>query len=440
MTTERLRAGLAARLDASLRGAPAPVAIGFSGGGDSTALLLLARDWARARGRPLIPLIVDHGLQAGSAEVAAAAAARAQAWGLTPAVVRWTGAKPAAGLQEAARDARQAMLAQACRARGVSALLLAHTRDDQAETVWLRILAGSSWRGLAAMRESAPSPSWPEGRGLVLIRPLLDAPRAELRAFLAEAAAEWTEDPANANPRFARTRARRTLAALAPAVAERLVAVARRARALADAEDEAALALWRAAGLATPDGALRLTPSALHGAGSLRLLQAALAAVSGQAREPSRDQAARALDRLRTGAAVALGGAVATLRAGEVLIHRDAGAVLGRAGVAASQPQPLTPGAETVWDGRFLIRAYAAGLKAGALGRDLSFLVEGAKERLATIPAPVRPVLPAVREGPAVVAVSAIGFGENVAEMRPLAEERLRRLLFTSASCSDAHA
>jgi hypothetical protein len=143
---------------------------------------------------------------------------------------------------------------------------------------------------------------------------------------------------------------------------------------------------------------------------------------------------------LRAGAAASLGGAVATARRGGVLIHRDAGALLGRAGVAAAAPVPLAADEATVWDGRFLVRTGAPGLKAGALGRDLSFLAACARERLSAVPAALRPVLPVLRDGPAVVAAPALGLGEGVAEMRPLAEERLRHLLFAAPSCFDAPA
>jgi tRNA(Ile)-lysidine synthase len=435
-----LGARLRARLDAAPTGPAAiPVALGLSGGGDSMALLVLALDWARDRGRTILPLIVDHGLQSGSADIAALAAARAAALGVGARVLSWTGDKPKTGIQAEARDARLRLLTEACREAGASALLLAHTADDQAETVWLRLAAGTSWRGLVAMRLAAPAPLWPEGRGVSVIRPLLDAGRVELRSLLREVGVDWIEDKANTDRGFARVRARQMLAALGGSavgggVRARLLTVAHEARALADAEDSGALALWRSAGSAGADGALRLARSALASPAAARLLQVMLAAVSGQAREPAPEQVAAALERLRRGAAATLGGAAALVRGEEVLIHRDPGAVLGRSGVAPPPPVMLQAGEAMVWDGRFLVRARAPGLKVAPLGRDLSYLMEEARIRLGQVPLPVRAGLPALREGPAIVAVPAIGFGANLADIRPLGEERLERLLFAAAA------
>src|SRR5690606_20652641 len=207
------RVAAEAVLDARLeREAEHPLAVALSGGGDSMALLRLAADWARRRGRRLLALTVDHRLNPDSPRWNDAAERAARAVGADWRRLDWSGPKPAAGLPAAARRARHALLAEAARAAGARVVLLAHTADDVAEAELMRA-AGSS---LGRLRPWSPSPAWPEGRGLMLLRPLLAARRGELRTWLSATGADWIEDPANDDPRFARARARRALAGAAP--------------------------------------------------------------------------------------------------------------------------------------------------------------------------------------------------------------------------------
>ena len=201
----RASAPFARRLDPTL---PGPVAVGFSGGGDSLALLLAARAWARTAGRPLLALTVDHGLNPQSRSWTCQAETIAAALGVRFQALAWEGDKPRAGLQAAARRARHALLAAAAREAGASVLLLGHTRDDVGEARWMRA-QGSS---VGSPREWSPSPAWPEGRGVFLLRPFLDVGRVELRQMLAPAGLAWIEDPANDDIRFLRTLARRAAA------------------------------------------------------------------------------------------------------------------------------------------------------------------------------------------------------------------------------------
>lgn len=167
----------------------APVLVGFSGGVDSTVLLhALAADPA-VRAAGLRALHVDHGLQPGSADWARHCAAACEALGLPFEGRRVGVADTGQGPEAAARDARHAAFADALRPGEL--LALAHHRDDQAETVLLRLLRGAG-DGLAAMR---PLRRFAAGW---LWRPLLDVPR---EAILAEARARglaWVDDPSNA--------------------------------------------------------------------------------------------------------------------------------------------------------------------------------------------------------------------------------------------------
>jgi tRNA(Ile)-lysidine synthase len=123
--------------------------------------------------------------------------------------MRWTGAKPKTGLPAAARTARYRLLAQAARASGATHILTAHTRDDQAETLLMRMLRGSGIAGLAAMaRES-------ERDGLRLARPFLDVSKMQLIATLKRAKVGFADDPTNRDTSFTRPRLRTLMPVLA---------------------------------------------------------------------------------------------------------------------------------------------------------------------------------------------------------------------------------
>ena len=123
-----------------------PFAVATSGGPDSMALALLFKDWGEATF-----LTFDHRLRKESKAEALQVKAWLAASGQPHEILTWRGAKPAAGIQAAARQARYQALEGWCRERGVKYLFLAHTRDDQAETFLIRLLRGSGVDGLAAM-------------------------------------------------------------------------------------------------------------------------------------------------------------------------------------------------------------------------------------------------------------------------------------------------
>jgi tRNA(Ile)-lysidine synthase len=194
---------------------PGTLVLAVSGGPDSTALLLLMARWRRAlkRGPKLIAVTVDHGLRRASASEARAVKRLARRLGVPHRTVRWTGKKPATGLQEAARNARYRLLAAEAKSAKASAIVTAHTLDDQAETLLLRMGRGSGVSGLGAMARESPPPV--NGEGLVLVRPLLELPKARLIATLAHAKIEFADDASNRDPRFTRARLRALMPALA---------------------------------------------------------------------------------------------------------------------------------------------------------------------------------------------------------------------------------
>lgn len=197
-------------LFADWKDAPA-LLLAVSGGPDSVALMWLAARWRRAmkHGPALVAVTVDHGLRSEAAREARDVKRLSASLDLPHRTLRWTGEKPVTGLPAAARAARYRLLAKAARASGATHILTAHTQDDQAETVLMRIARGSGLAGLAAMaRES-------EQHGLMLARPLLDVPKARLIATLKKAKVAFADDPTNHDPHFTRPRIRALMPQLA---------------------------------------------------------------------------------------------------------------------------------------------------------------------------------------------------------------------------------
>lgn len=214
-------------LFADLSSEPALV-LAVSGGPDSMALLALAARWRKSlrRGPVLIAVTVDHGLRAESAREANAVKRHARELGVTHRTLRWTGLKPKTGLQEAARTARYRLLAGEAARAGAKYVLTAHTFDDQAETVLIRLARGSGLSGLTAMARDN------EMFGVHILRPLLDIPKVRLIATLGKLGVVYADDPSNRDPRFTRARVRSLMPHLAAEglTSERLVLLARRIR------------------------------------------------------------------------------------------------------------------------------------------------------------------------------------------------------------------
>lgn len=262
--------------------ADAALLLAVSGGPDSLALACAATQWrARCPGPPLAAAIVDHALREGSREEAEAAAAQCRALGLPTRILTWEGPKPLAGVQNRAREARYALLARAARDCGADVVMTAHHADDQAETILLRLLAGSGPAGLAGMAASS------RRDGLEIARPFLAFAKARLLAYVAQRGLSAAHDPSNADPRHARARLRALAPALARegATAERFAVLARRLR-RAEAALEAAADAAKTA-LARPQGYDAAGFFALPDEIRLRLLRRLVAA---QGREPRLDR------------------------------------------------------------------------------------------------------------------------------------------------------
>lgn len=389
---DRPAAPEAAFREAWARSPPGAVVLAVSGGGDSMALMHLA---AGTGARPPV-VTVDHGLRPDSAAEAEAVARAARRLGLEHATLRWEEG-PGGNLQAAARAARYRLIAEWAADRGIATIVTAHTLDDQAETVLMRLMRGSGVDGLAAMRETSVRD------GVTLFRPLLGLGRDGLRTWLAGQGIAWHDDPSNEDPRFDRVRVRRAIAALGLDPARLAATAAHMARA-ADALD-AVLDTWSATHVAMPPtGEATIDAVAfagLHPELRLRLMARLLQRTGGQVYRPRFD----ALDPLVAGVTdpgfpgASLHGCLVRRAAGRIAVLREPAAV--------APPVPLpADGAE--WDGRWRVQPlqHPGDATLGALGEaGLAALPKAFREGLDPVTRLVALTTPAVwREGTLVAA------------------------------------
>ncbi|MET4701900.1 tRNA(Ile)-lysidine synthase [Constrictibacter sp. MBR-5] len=371
------------------------LAVAVSGGSDSIALAVLADRWCRACDGSVLALTVDHGLREGAAAEAADAGRILAREGVAQHVLRWEGAKPAAGIQAAARAARYRLLEDACAAAGILHLLVAHHADDQAETLLLRLGHGSGPFGLAGMSAIR------ERRRVRVVRPLLTATRARLRATLETSGIPWLDDPSNRNPAFARTGARDLLQAAAPhaPAGPALAASARRLGRARQAAEGALAGLIAAAVTLRPEG-YALVDAALFSAAPadarLRLLAAVTGALGG-GDWPPRDERVERFDHRMRDAGFrqhTLGGCLVRAVRGAFLVCREP---------EVAPTLTVAAGERLHWDGRFDIAVPAGsgeGLTVGPFGaarRD---------RRRSLLPASVRAGLPVLRDVRGIVAAA----------------------------------
>jgi tRNA(Ile)-lysidine synthase len=196
-------------LDAVRRHLPPPPAelplllVACSGGPDSLALAAAAAHFARRGALRVGAVVVDHGLQEGSADVAARTARTLEQLGLAPVVVTAvTVHRDAGGPEMAARTARYGGIAAVVARTGADAVLLGHTLDDQAESVLLGLARGSGTRSLAGM------PPVRELDGVTYLRPFLDLSREQTLEICAAEQLEPWHDPTNHDTSLMRSRVR----------------------------------------------------------------------------------------------------------------------------------------------------------------------------------------------------------------------------------------
>lgn len=327
------------------RGAIAPkIGVAVSGGGDSIALLHLVCDWARENGATVLAATIDHHLRAASGAEARGVAQACAALGVSHVTLDWQDWNGQGNVQAEARAARRQLLAAWADEAGLSAVLLGHTADDQAETFLMRLARGSGVDGLSCM--TAWDKDW------LFLRPLLAISRATLRDWLTARSISWVDDPSNDDVRFDRVKARQMLATLAPLglTVERLNDTAAhmlRARGTL----RRAAADWAARFVQAEGGDLIFAPEALWLGNSdveARVFAAAVQWIGGAAYRPRYEALTDAACALRRGETRTLGGVLMTP-------HGHKGARLAREVSAAQGLVAAHEGKATLWDGRWRV-------------------------------------------------------------------------------------
>ena len=400
------------------------IVLAVSGGSDSMALMHLVAAWRdhrrQIRSTTEVPrfsvVTIDHGLRTASADECRAVASAAASLAMGHTTLVWQGLKPEHGIQAAARAARYDLLNQHLHANGRAAVAVAHTADDQAETLLMRLARGSGIDGLGAMRSITQL-----GGGHALLRPLLGIRKAALSAYLEQSGLTWSEDPSNGSTTFERVRVRNTLAAMDKSgFALDIPSLARSASRAARASDALAAlttqtwnqrgnhACFDRLGYAVIDMAwLTAQPEDIR----LRLLSGLINTISGLQTHVSLGQ----LENMTSGrgwnlhAGVTLHGTRWDTDAeGGLRIYRET----GRSAPPALQ---IAPGTTAIWDRRFVISAAATAPPAGVevLGPEGLQALRATGWRRRAAPARVLWTLPAVYDAQGLAAVPALGFARH---------------------------
>jgi len=359
-------------------------AIGFSGGGDSTALVHLCRDISP---RPLV-LIVDHALRPGSDLEAQTAKLFAEDLGLETQILVWENGGVSSGIQEKARLGRYALMGQACRDHGIHHLLTAHTSNDQAETLLMRYEKKTRWRGAAGMAKSAYAPIWPELATINLHRPLLGFSRQVLREYNNKHDLNWIDDPSNEDRKFERIRARDYLRAR-PAKAKFLNRTAKDLRLGIQFEKQY---LTRTLNFTVDDYGLIYTPRKIPD----QFLNCCISAAGGTGQNISRSRL-RSFNVLigsdQFSSATILGSLCVT-NSDQLIFGTEPSSFKGRSDSNPIRPVTLSRGQSMIWNGRFFVKAKEDIQILPAKTSSGEYQINGLKESLKDVPGPFRGSVP----------------------------------------------
>ncbi|NOX41543.1 MAG: tRNA lysidine(34) synthetase TilS [Alphaproteobacteria bacterium] len=318
------------------------VGVAISGGGDSTALLLLLVDWSRVRDVKIRAVTVDHGLRAAAKTEALQVARLCANLGVSHDILTWSGWNGRGNLQGNARNARYDLIRDWAGAHKIDVVALGHTKDDQAETVLMRLLRGSGVDGLAGMANRR------EDGNLSWCRPLLGASRAELRNFLRAKNIDWSEDPSNDDLKFDRVKIRSLLArALEMGLTSQgLADTAARMNSARHALQTQTLEIARNICTVTPVGDIEIQAEqffALDDEFKLRLMGHSLKWVASEIYQPRRKMLISLVKTISERRKATLSGCFITHRAQNLIrISREPKAVAA-----------LTTAPDQIWDGRW---------------------------------------------------------------------------------------
>lgn len=396
-----------------------PAAIAFSGGGDSTALLHACRD------NPSIShaFIIDHALRKGSAEEVAQAADYAKSLGYKVRTQRWSHNGVTSAIQVKAREYRYAAMGEMCRNENLKHLLTAHTEDDQAETILMRLDRQTGWRGLAGMAESAYGPLWPALAGVTLHRPWLDVSRDNIRTYNAAHNLTFIDDPSNENTDFTRVRVRQALKADGDLRDDLLVQQISAQARLTQERHHLSDWLSKFAHISS-QGFVEL--SAVPPPEYMLHILNVVSGQGGPIDSAKRTRLCREMEKADFNAATLAGAWVVkkTRSNGHAFVClRDKVSVIGRRDVEEITPVALKAEAATVWDGRFFCTAKIDNIRIEPAQGHLQNLRQFVEfKAIFDLTPEVRPSLPIFFEGN-----KPIGFGAcETEQVRSIATSALR--------------
>lgn len=325
------------------------IAVAVSGGPDSMALSFCAKRWAEKNGVEVYGFLVDHRLREESAREAELTRQRLVAMGVHAEVLVWDHGQVKTRIHVVARQARYDLLIAACRKHGIDTMLLAHQRDDQAETILMRFAKGSGPEGLAGIDPSNMRD------GVCLLRPLLAVPKSRLVVTCNAAGIGFAVDPSNEYSKYARGRLRQIQPLLEREgfSADRLIDLGDRAREAKEALDHAKRMLLRATAWMDSAGTISLNLEQLRSAPvaiAARAFSHCLEAVNREAYPPERASLMPVLAEILSDASMpgcTLNGCMVVKNSTSAIIFRELSAI--------TECVPISSGQTVLWDGRWRI-------------------------------------------------------------------------------------
>lgn len=179
--------------------------VACSGGADSTCLALISKKYADLHNLEFRAVIVDHNLREESSAEALWVKSNLKKYGIDSEILKWQHNGVDSNIHKRARDARYTLIAEYCKRHNVGSVLVAHNKQDQAETVMIRILRGTGIDGLSAMKFKSKL------KGVVIYRPMLDISREEIEAYLNSRSISYVNDPSNKDEKYTRVKVRNLL-------------------------------------------------------------------------------------------------------------------------------------------------------------------------------------------------------------------------------------
>lgn len=371
---------------------PERLGVAVSGGGDSIALLSAMAQYADRESIELQVITIDHGLRAESRREAAVVTDLCLKLGLNHHVEYWTGWDGTGNLQAEARAGRYALMADWAYANQISQIALAHTADDQAETVLMRLARAAGVDGLSAMSRSSVRD------GITWLRPFLGTKRATLRLYLQASGRQWIDDPSNSDRQFDRVRVRDALTVLETLgiTVDALCDVAQHQREARQALDWQSFLIARdlveieAGAVVMALNRFRAQPVEVK----RRLLVHAIRWLNGGTYAPRRATIMRTLEAVSQGETATLAGCQMTHAKGQIWVHREHQAVAA-----------IESHVSDTWDDRWQIDGPDDDdeITVRALGFDVLSEIDGWRDL--NIPRAVLAVTPAIWYGDQVLAV-----------------------------------